>query len=59
MISIMEFENEVKLQISSLKKGKTYVEIKEELSSNYDDATSLKIAQEAFKRYKFKKLNRI
>ncbi len=58
MISILELENEVKCQVTSLKNGNSYFEVKEELSIRYGSKLSLQIAQKAFKRYKYAKVKK-
>lgn len=58
MTTTPEFEDEIRTQVSSLKRGKAYLEIKEDVSINHDTVTTLKIAQEAYKRFRYARIKK-
>ncbi len=53
---MQDIENEIMTQVKLFGKGESYLYIKQELQENYDEITASKIAQEAYKRFKLKKI---
>ncbi len=55
---MQDIENEIMRQVKLFSKGESYLYIKQELQDNYDEITASKITQEAYKRFKIKKIKK-
>lgn len=53
---MQDFENEIIRQVKLLSKGESYLYVKQELQDKYDEITASKIAQDAYKRFKLKRI---
>ena len=52
---MQNLEGEISKQIKIFGKGESYLYIKQELRNCYDEITASKIAQEAYRRFRFQK----